>query len=46
MFTSVDGIVKRDKFKNFIKTIFTDRNILELIKDGFAGIKLLWEILK
>lgn len=46
MFTSVDGIVKRDKFRNFIKSIFTDRNISELFKDGFAGIKLLWEILK
>ncbi len=46
MFTSVDGIVKRDKFRNFIKTIFTDRNIFELIKDCLTGIKLLWEILK
>ena len=46
MFTAVDGIVKRDKFINFIKSIFTDRNILELVKDGFAGVKLLWEILK
>lgn len=46
MFISVDGIVKRDKFRNFIKTIFTDRNICELFKDGFAGLKLLWEILK
>lgn len=46
MFTSVDGIVKRNKFRNFIKTIFTDRNILELVKDGFTGIKLLWEILR
>ena len=46
MFTSVDGIVKRDKFRKFIKTIFTDRNIFELLKDVFAGIKLLWEILK
>ena len=46
MFTSVDGIVKRDKFRNFIKTIFTDRKFIELCKDGFAGVKLLWEILK
>ncbi len=46
MFTSVDGIVKRDKFRNFIKTFFTDRNIFELGKDCFTGIKLLWEILK
>lgn len=46
MFTSVDGIVKRDKFRNFIKTIFTDRNISELFKDGITGLKLLLEILR
>jgi len=46
MFTKVDGIVKRDKFRNFIKSFFTDRNILEPVKDLTAGIKLLWEILK
>ena len=46
MFTSVDGIVKRDKFRNFIKTIFTDRSFLELFKDGTSVLKLLWEILK
>ena len=46
MFTSTDGIVKRDKFRNFIKSIFTDRKISELAKDGVAGIKLIWEILK
>ncbi len=45
-FTAVDSIVKRDKFRNFIKSFFTDRSISELAKDGFAGIKLLWEILK
>ena len=46
MFTSVDGIVKREKFRNFIKLIITDRNILEPIKDCFAVIKLLWEVLR
>lgn len=46
MFTSVDGIVKRNKFRNFIKTIFTDRKFSELFKDGTSVMKLLWEILK
>lgn len=46
MFTSVDSIVKRDKFRNFIKTIFTDRSFSELFKDGTSVLKLLWEILR
>lgn len=46
MFTSVDGIVKRDKFRGFIKSIFTDRKFSELIKDGFAALKLILEVLK
>ena len=46
MFTSTDGIVKRDKFRNFIKTIFTDRKLSELVKDGFSIIKLILEVLK
>lgn len=45
MFITVDSIAKRDKFRNFIKTLFKDRSPIELCKDGFAGIKLLWEIL-
>ena len=46
MFTSVDSIVKRDKFRNFIKIFFTDRSFSELFKDALAVIKLLWGILK
>lgn len=46
MFTSVDSIVKRDKFRNFIKTIFTDRSFSEIFKDGTSVLKLLWEILR
>ncbi len=46
MFTATDSIVKRDKFRNFIKSIFTDRNFSELVKDGFAVIKLVLGVLK
>lgn len=46
MFTAVDSIPKRDKFRDFIKSIFTDRSISELFKDAFAVLKILWGILK
>ena len=46
VFTSVDSIPKREKFRNFIKSIFTDRNISELFKDGYAVIKLIVEALR
>ena len=46
MFTSVDSIPKRKKYLDFIKTIFSDRNISELFKDAGSVIKLLWSILK
>lgn len=46
IFTSVDSIPKRNKFRTFIKTIFTDRSISELLKDGWTAIKLGWSILK
>ena len=46
MFTAVDSIPKRDKFRDFIKSIFTDRSISELFKDVFAVLKILWGILK
>lgn len=46
LFTSVDSIVKRDKFRNFIKTFFTERSLSELFKDGKSVLKLLWEILR
>lgn len=46
MFTTVDSIPKKDKYRNFIKSIFNDRNPLELIKDGGNLLKLLWGILK
>ncbi len=46
MFTSVDGIPKRQKYHHFIKSIFTDRSISELFKDAMAFFKMLWGILK
>lgn len=46
MFTSVDSVPKRDNFRNFIKSIFTDRSISELFKDAFAFIKIVFGVLK
>ena len=46
MFTSVDSVPKRDKYRNFIKTIFTDRHISELFKDFFAFMKLIIGVLR
>lgn len=45
MFTSVDSVPKKDSFRGFIKSIFTDRSIVELFKDCFAIFRLLWSIL-
>lgn len=46
MFEAVDSIPKREKYRKFIKSIFTDRKISDLFKDAWAAIKLLWGILK
>lgn len=45
MFTSVNSVPKRENYWKFIKSIFTDRKISELIKDIFAIISLIWSIL-
>lgn len=45
MFTSVNGVPKRENYWKFIKSIFTDRKLSELVKDVFAILKLLWSIL-
>jgi electron transfer flavoprotein-quinone oxidoreductase len=45
MFTSANGTPKRKNYWNFIKSIFTDRKISELIKDICAIIRLVWSIL-
>ncbi len=46
MFTTVDSIPKRDKFRKFIQSIFTDRSLSELFKDAFNFIKLGLGVLK
>ena len=46
MFTSVDGIEKRKKYHDFIKSIFTDRSISELFKDAIGFIKIIFGVLK
>lgn len=46
MFTSVDSIPKRTKYRGFIKSIFTDRNPLELIKDAIGFVRIMFGALK
>ncbi len=46
IFTTADGIEKKGKFKKFAKHFFTKRSLAELFKDGFAGIKVMFDILK
>lgn len=45
MFTSVDSVPKRKKYRDFIKEFFTERPLSELFKDICSGVKLLWSIL-
>ena len=45
MFTSSNGVPKRENYWKFIKSIFTDRSIFELFKDIVAILKLVWSIL-
>ncbi len=44
MFVSVDSIPKRQKYWNFLKKFFTGRNILEIFKDIWAFLRILWGI--
>lgn len=46
IFTTADGIEKKNKFQKFVKYFFTKRSLSELFKDCFAGIKLVFNILK
>jgi len=46
IFTSVDCIPKRDKYREFIKSIFTDRKIPVLFSDFGNIIKLIGSVLK
>ncbi|MDY6358542.1 MAG: FAD-dependent oxidoreductase [Cyanobacteriota bacterium] len=45
MFTKVDGVPKREHYRKFIKSIFTDRKLSELFKDAWSFAKLVWSIL-
>ena len=45
MFTKTDSIPKRDKYRKFIKSFFTDRKFSDLLKDFWTIVKLLWSIL-
>lgn len=45
MFTSVNGVPKRENYWKFIKSIFTDRKISELFQDVWAILRLIWSIL-
>lgn len=46
MFVSVDSIPKRTKYWNFIKGFFTGRNVLELFKDIWGFMRLLWGMIR
>ena len=46
IFTTADGLEKKSKFQKFAKHFFTKRSLSELFKDGFAGIKVMFDILK
>ena len=46
MFTSVNGIPKKDLYWKFIKSIFKDRGLSALFSDFTSIIKLLWSILR
>lgn len=46
MFTAVDSVPKKEKFREFLKSVFTDRSISELFKDGISLIKLVLGVLK
>lgn len=46
MFVSVDSIPKRAKYWRFIKDFFTGRNVLELFKDAWGFIRLLWGMIR
>lgn len=45
MFTTVDSIPKRQKFRKFIFDFIKKRNIIELFKDVLSAFKLFWSIL-
>lgn len=46
IFTTADGLPKKEKFRQFAKLFFTRRSLAELFKDGITAIKLVFGILK
>ena len=46
IFTTADGLSKKEKFQNFTKNFFIKRSLSELFHDAIAGIKLILGILK
>lgn len=46
IFTTADGVEKKGKFQKFAKHFFTKRSLAELFKDGFAAVKVMFDILK
>lgn len=45
LFTNVDSVPKRGKYRKYIKSFFTERSICELFKDGVAMIKAVWGVI-
>lgn len=46
IFTTADGLPKKEKFRQFTKNFFTKRSLAELFKDFITAIKLVFGILK
>ena len=46
MFVSVDSIPKRQKYWNFFKNFFIQRNILEVFKDIWGFMRIFWGLIK
>lgn len=44
-FTSVDSVPKRQKYWNFLKNFIIGRNILEIFKDIWGFLRILWGII-
>lgn len=45
MFTSVDSIPKRQKYRTFIKNIFKERNLFKIALDMLKLLKLVWGVI-
>ncbi len=46
VFTSVNSVPKKQLFRKYIYSFFRSRSLFEPIKDGFAILKLIFEVLK